>query len=1116
MLSSFGMATAFAHGVPRLASPWPPAVIRCSILFALWPLLDVGLAQGLPYIPTTILLPNSDLVPLQQNVSSDLAYIFSPQDDSVALLALNISSTVKSSSLAFQTLSSELPFVTSGNTSYTPTIANNGTLIVFAGDCSSSSSASVWTLDPRQDGSDAVWTQDSTGSETSGPGFLGAGLSFSTTLEPIMDPMDVYLYGGMCPSSTTSTTSSQSDATYSNQMVKLSPSSGSSSSYAIQTLTNKGSPIAEAGFTLTGLSPSISNRSGTVTQQTNYVVLGGHTKSAFVNISTAAIWSLPEESWGYVSISTASSSSTELAIKSTSSTIDPRSGHTAVLNEDGSALVVFGGWVGDTQTAASPQLAILNIGPGYGGSGEWQWTIPDTQPSGSGIYGHGAALLPGNIMMVYGGYEISSSGSRLKRQTTSSLPSFLNLTSMTWSEDYTNPTSTGSSVATSTADEAAAKRRLGLGLGLGLGIGAILLAVLAYFCYGWRRRKYSSREDIIRSLAQDTNHFLQDEPMMEREDGQGMGWYTGGHDPYITTSRSLGYQSLQGGRGSMDGGTPLYAPAPIIRKPIATRAARGQYQPTPTSSYDPPSGGRQQRSGAIHPIYEADEEANAAEEPISPIHNENRESTYSDPFTTPTTDRPISFPPPSRASQSPSPEGRLHPDPDVQDWMSDVDAADALLTGRMATHSAGGGGRSSPTRRNTVKSMMSARSGYNADDDSRTNSNLSESSRNMSRSGSQRSHFRSGFGSGAATTAAEERTGTSSSEGSQPSYHTAKSIPTLQAEGPSLLMGRREGGEDDSPGSPSKNKPRLSRGWLGSLRRVFSGPTPSPSPPGSRDDNNRDSMAEASDYDPRLGGLGGIAAGGLFRRKGGRGAWEAEDAIHDDDLPLGRRVTGERQDDEWDIEKAVENRLVQVMFTVPKERLRVVNGEPDIESAKSVIFVDPESEEREELEAKKKYELRDEPSVSSPAAVTGPNYGLEDEASHEEETILDKGKQRETVDSALGSDMTATSNIPTHCRDTIDSGLGAGETDVFNERAPSGETEGLLSAMETRHDSTSSNPFLGTPSDRHLSHDSHHSDAPILSAQAVELKRPERAKTRVLAMVESIESRSRSVSPERS
>jgi hypothetical protein len=31
------------------------------------------------------------------------------------------------------------------------------------------------------------------------------------------------------------------------------------------------------------------------------------------------------------------------------------------------------------------------------------------------------------------------------------------------------------------------------------------------------------------------------------------------------------------------------------------------------------------------------------------------------------------------------------------------------------------------------------------------------------------------------------------------------------------------------------------------------------------------------------------------------------------------------EDDEWDIERAVENRVVQVMFTVPKERLRVVN-----------------------------------------------------------------------------------------------------------------------------------------------------------------------------------------------
>ena len=34
-------------------------------------------------------------------------------------------------------------------------------------------------------------------------------------------------------------------------------------------------------------------------------------------------------------------------------------------------------------------------------------------------------------------------------------------------------------------------------------------------------------------------------------------------------------------------------------------------------------------------------------------------------------------------------------------------------------------------------------------------------------------------------------------------------------------------------------------------------------------------------------------------------------------------------EEEWDVESAVERRVVQVMFTVPKEKLRVVNRGPD-------------------------------------------------------------------------------------------------------------------------------------------------------------------------------------------
>jgi len=47
------------------------------------------------------------------------------------------------------------------------------------------------------------------------------------------------------------------------------------------------------------------------------------------------------------------------------------------------------------------------------------------------------------------------------------------------------------------------------------------------------------------------------------------------------------------------------------------------------------------------------------------------------------------------------------------------------------------------------------------------------------------------------------------------------------------------------------------------------------------------------------------------------------------------REGGEMSDDEWDIERAIENRVVQVMFTVPKEKLRVVNH--DFEEERSEV-----------------------------------------------------------------------------------------------------------------------------------------------------------------------------------
>lgn len=64
--------------------------------------------------------------------------------------------------------------------------------------------------------------------------------------------------------------------------------------------------------------------------------------------------------------------------------------------------------------------------------------------------------------------------------------------------------------------------------------------------------------------------------------------------------------------------------------------------------------------------------------------------------------------------------------------------------------------------------------------------------------------------------------------------------------------------------------------------------------------------------------------------------WQKRQGARDWDVEGGEQEKGKRgeddqdgNDEEWDVESAVERRVVQVMFTVPKEKLRVVNQGPD-------------------------------------------------------------------------------------------------------------------------------------------------------------------------------------------
>ncbi|TWU75850.1 hypothetical protein ED733_005289 [Metarhizium rileyi] len=746
-------------------------------------------------------------------------------------------------------------------------------------------------------------------------------------------------------------------------MMSLSPDTHDvDTAYSLNVASTAGPRPPIAGFTLTQLPASMTNISGRISQQTGFVLLGGHTQQAFINMSTAALWNLPEESWSYINIGRpdASTMGSKLA-KRAALDVESRSGHTAVLSEDGASVVVLGGWVGDVSNPADPQLAILQLGQTYT---SWKWSVPHEQPDGSGLYGHGAAMLPGNVMMVYGGWKTSASGGSSKRQTLSSkAPRFFNITSMSWSDSYINPTPVkmangkGSHDAPVAGNDPEQTKRLGLGLGLGLGLVLISGLLVLAFCV-WRRKltrgQESRRDGAAQAMAQDARYFVPDaDEMAERDDA--FPWHAphdGGHQG-STAGRSMGYETLRGARTSLDDG-PGHA---ITRKPVVSRSMRGGYAPAEarfSAFVSPP--------GQIHPIPEDEEEEihrapQHFSEPLTPTSE-----IHSDPFMTPTAIAPpVLLTPSTRSSATPSPEANRRSDPDVQEWASDVDAADSLLERYNFSRQ----GRGSPTRK------YSTRSTALRDDESRSGSNLSESNRSASDSlRRSQSNRKSGSFLGGILFSGDHLIPASSSSSS---YNTARSgFAPLQAEGPALLGHTTTSSNagyayDDadmaSPSSPSKSKPR--RGWFGSLGRVFSQSGGSPPRPSSEHSSTRPDMEQyGGDYEPRAG-----VPGELLRRKQGRSDWE--DSPENSSMAAGAKT---QPDKDWDVERAIEKRLVQVMFTVPKERLRVVNGDNESHiQADGALHKGARLKETDELHEPQSAELVD-PEKSSLASTSEREY----------------------------------------------------------------------------------------------------------------------------------------------
>ncbi|KAL6706088.1 hypothetical protein ACN47E_006004 [Coniothyrium glycines] len=603
----------------RTARPLlPGGPLALAIITAMpWSLATAVAVAAMPSGPTRMLRHDN------------LVYVFQPAvpassqpSTQIQLSSIDISSEVGAASLPSTTLFSSLPFLDRhAHQAFSPVLDHAGNLMVYAGNCSQGAAGGhLWTYSAASTGkrSTRTWqeedvsVQSSLHASTMGPNYLNGGVAFSSTVGEDATTTGAFFFGGMCPYDNATSSNWQSAADYSNLMVSLKPSqkTSQSTSYNLDMSPSRGPPVPEAGFTMTGLSPTFSNRSdGSQTQQQNFVLVGGHTSAAFINMSQIALFSLPEQGWTFISVQQPDTTRTDVATRPDISSIDPRSGHTAVLSSDGRQIVVFGGWVGDVTTPAAPQYAILNVADGYGGDGPWRWTAPSTNGSGlqedAGLYGHGAVMLPGNVLMISGGYSLRTSGRRSKRANSiaNSKTYFLNVTSNTWMTSYSPPLGNTTSKPGSTGLLSSPAQKAGLGVGLGLGMAAVC-GLFAFYMWYTRRTKQQRayREKQLHDLSFATHRYNID------DFSPGFDGRAGGPDAsdFITgQNSSYHFQAARSdaqGWGASNGGD-------------AERTGLLVEIPSPTRGLRRSLGGRQgytmgrtRGAGQIHPIDELEEE----------------------------------------------------------------------------------------------------------------------------------------------------------------------------------------------------------------------------------------------------------------------------------------------------------------------------------------------------------------------------------------------------------------------------------------------------------------------------------------------------------------------------
>lgn len=925
---------------------------RTAIVYQLSTLLLLlftrPVAASIPYTPSYVLTS-----PLH---NESLAYLLlsGHSEHKTRFLSLDIAAGIDAGDPQYTVLLDEVPFQSNiQSPAFIPVIDSHGVIKVYTGDCQATDQAGVWQFSPSNSSSTGNGTWDKlsvnrsdelTGGNPHGPNYLASGFALASSN---MAESSIYTFGGMCPFANSSEKNWVSAAKYSQLMTVLDPSgSPDSLSYEIATTGDRAPPIAEAGFTMTPLyQTSAATSSGGVMQQQNILLIGGHTNNAFLNMSALAVFSLPQNSWSFVTVgSEPESGRTELAIRDTAK-VEPRSGHSAVLTPDGTKAIVFGGWVGRTNVPAEPQLAVLEIGEEYGGAGPWAWRVPSTEgiglAKGTGIYGHGATMLPGGVMMIAGGYTIpqsskrSTSGPRLNSQVY-----LYNATSNNWVDSYTNPSVQASEAPVAYSSPLSSGQKAGLGVGLGIGLPAFVGLAL----FGWviirKRRSHQKREQHIRKLAlgAERSHFWAREEQnlansMRRLQMKQIGAWDPDREqayPWAGNRNHVGRPTWRdnGEAAAERTGLLVDVPSPTrnSRQSFSAKICRdsGQYNDFRRSD----------ATGDIHPIDEREEyEAGATDSLFAPpkldlqSHDLGDTDIFADiPFLTP---QSTNF-------------GGLDPGRDGSRF--------ATVSGARAADE-----RSSSEKDHGTSSKLSDSSTNSAQADSeailqqaRTVVFARPSSlQNGGRQPPEKSVSLSTHSKDTCPNSAHSSMDPVEKCQSEDSFSTANTtLSQRQAEAEHLLADGPESrmlSESPSKKSPS-SKPRTSD-WIGSIRRVLSvskrnsAPDPDSSfaPIASGIDRRSTFIAPSKPFS--TGNEAGpprravSASAELFRRKQGARDWGAarnsRGAVFRtpkstrDDFNLA--LDGDEEDD-WDVETAAEGRSVQVTFTVPKEKLRVVNA----------------------------------------------------------------------------------------------------------------------------------------------------------------------------------------------